>query len=96
MSFSLIPRDSAFVASSVGNSALGKVSAETIISSKVNFRNIPSGVSDNVVYIDSTTGLLSKAPPLGGTGPTGPQGSQGTTGNTGATGPQGLQGIPGT
>ena len=87
----------------------GNLSASTIsCTGNVLLMGIPSASSSNVVYINPTTGLLTRNPvPAGATGPqgiqgaTGPQGLQGVQGATGphgiqgATGPQGLQGPQG-
>ena len=73
------------------------VNAGRLTSAVAALSNLPVVASDNILYINSVTGIVSRetARGYGSTGATGATGATGI-GVTGPTGATGAQGIPGT
>lgn len=83
-SFGCVPSDLSVSNLTTGASVSTKSTIADVTISAI--QNLPVQVADNVVYIDSVTGVLSRDISVGGgaTGATGAQGSIGATGQAGA------------
>jgi len=74
---------------SASNINSGRIITKDLVSSITQFADLPVGTASNVVYVNPSTGVLSRDLPGGSTGATGATGSSGTPGTPGATGPTG-------
>jgi len=79
-SFGFVPSDLSVSNLTTGASVSAKSTSVDVTISKI--QNLPVQVADNVIYIDSVTGIISRNVPVGG----------GSTGATGATGASGVTG----
>jgi hypothetical protein len=70
MSFGLVPKDAVYSVLNSTRTVVNKATSEkSIAGGEVIFQNLPTNTGDNVLYIDSATGIVSKS--NGGNIPTG-------------------------